>query len=103
MKNQKDILNKIIPADDLYWDRIEKKYIALSEDEIHNTMLCCINNNITDESDIVKVLNWCTNVRVGELLMKGILAGRISIIGVDQDGEPVFGQSSQPEEDKSSE
>jgi len=90
MGSQKDVVNKLIPADDLYWDDIEKKYIALSEEEIENIMLTCINNSIDSDQEITQVLNWCTSVRVGELLMKNFLNGTIAIDGIDKDGEPFF-------------
>lgn len=94
MKSQKDILNKLIPADDLYWDKTEGKYIAHSQEEIDSILRSCIENDITDQSEIIKVFNWCTSVRIGELLMKEFLAGKILILGIDQDGEPFFGQQS---------
>lgn len=94
MKSQKDILNKIIPADDLYWDKQDGKYIAHSPEEIDSILMSCIENGITDQSEIMKVFNWCTSVRIGELLMKGFLAGKVNILGIDEDGEPFFGQSS---------
>lgn len=98
MKNQKDVLNKFIPADDLYWDKHEGKYITHSEEEINDIITSCIKNNITEQNDIMKVFHWCTSVRVGELLMKGFLTGNVHILGIDKDGEPIFGQSL-PEED----
>ena len=90
MGSQKDVVNKLIPADDLYWDDIEKKYIALSEEEIENIMLTCINNSIDSDQERTQVLKWCTSVRVGEFLMKNFLNGTIAIDGIDKDGEPFF-------------
>jgi hypothetical protein len=98
MKSQKDVLNKLIPADDLYWDKHDGKYIAHSEEEINSILTLCLENGITDQSEIMKVFNWCTSVRVGELLMKGFLAGKILILGIDQNDELIFGQAP-PEED----
>ena len=102
MKSQKDILNKLIPADDLYWDNEEGKYIAHSAEEIDSILRSCIENDITDQSEIIKVFNWCTSVRIGELLMKGFLAGKIGIIGIDKDGEPLFSQTPPEDDDQSS-
>lgn len=90
MRNQKDVLNKLIPADDLFWDKYEGKYIALSYDEIDNILQACMNSNIISEDDLMKVVNWCTSVRVGELLMKGFITGKIGILEVDKDGEPIW-------------
>jgi hypothetical protein len=101
MKNQKDILNKLIPADDLYWDDYDNKYIALSKEEIDAVLIACVNDNIHDEQSMIEILQWCTSVRVGELLMKGFLAGKISILGLDKDGEPFFGEKSPDDLDHS--
>ena len=90
MKNQKDVLNKFIPADDLYWDKLEGKYITHSEEEIKDIIFSCI------------ILHWCTSVRVGELLLKGFLTGNVHILGIDKDGEPIFGQYSPEEDDQPS-
>jgi hypothetical protein len=90
MSSQKDIVNKIIPADDLYWDDTENKFIALSDDDIDSIITACVDNSITEESEILAVMNWCTNVRVGQLLMKNFLGGSIAIQTIDNDGEPVF-------------
>jgi hypothetical protein len=92
MKNQKDILNKIIPADDLYWDETEKKYIVHSQEEIKSILTSCINNDISEQEEVMKVFNWCTTVKVGELLMKGFLTGKIVVLGFDKHNEPLFGQ-----------
>jgi hypothetical protein len=102
MKNQKHILNKLIPADDLYWDKHEGKYIAHSEEEINEIITSCIENDITEQKEIMEVFNWCTSVRIGELLMKGFLTGNVKILGIDKDGEPIFGQYSPEEDDQPS-
>lgn len=93
MSSQKDIVNKLIPADDLYWDDTENKFIALSDDEINDVISACVNNSITEEPGILAVLNWCTSVRVGQLLMKNFLSGHISIEAIDNEGEPAFVQN----------
>lgn len=90
MSSQKDIVNKIIPADDLYWDDTENKFIALSDNDINDIISACMDNAITEEPGILSVLNWCTSVRVGQLLMKNFLSGNIAIQTIDEEGEPVF-------------
>jgi hypothetical protein len=37
------------------------------------------------------VIQWCGNVRVGQILWKNFLAGSVAITGFDEDGEPRFG------------
>lgn len=90
MKSQRDIINTIIAGDDLYWDHYEGKYIALSMDEVNNIIMQCAENDIYDEKSIMKVLNWCTSVRIGSLLMRNFLEGKISISCDDDSDEPEF-------------
>lgn len=93
MKNrQKDVLNKLIPADDLHWDETEGKYIALSQDEIGEVINVALENGFQEEEEIMKILNWATSVKVGDILFKNFLKGQLSIVDFDQE-EPVFGPS----------
>lgn len=92
MENQKDIINKLIPADDLFWDDIEQRYTVHSLEEIDAILEACLNNNLTEEDSIMKVLQWCTSIRTGELLMKHFLAGNVGIVDLDKNGEPLFVQ-----------
>ena len=92
-KKQKDVINKLIPADDLYWDKEEKKYIALSPEEIDKIMYTAIDNGFTEEKDVIDILNWATSVKVGELLLKHFMQGGLAISGIDDSGEPFFTQN----------
>lgn len=87
---QKDIINKLLPADDLYWSEEEGKYIALSPDEIDDIVHKAFDNGFTEEDEIIKILSWATTVRVGELLFKNFLKGQIAIRDIAKDGEPMF-------------
>lgn len=90
MHSQRDVVNQIIAADDLYWDDMEQKYVALSPDEIDNIIKMCIENDLVEQSQIMSVMHWCTNARVGEILMKNFLNGSIGIRSIDNTGEPEF-------------
>jgi hypothetical protein len=90
---QKDILNKLIPADDLHWDEAEQKYIALSQDEVADIINATLENGFEEEEDIIKVLNWATGVKVGDILLKNLLNGQLSISDFDDDGEPLFSEN----------
>lgn len=93
MDDQSDFINKIIPADDLYWDEEENKFIALSYEEIDDIISSCYASGIESEDDIMSVVKWCTDTRVGQLLMKNFLNGSVRITSVDTDGEPLFAPS----------
>ena len=86
-------INQIIAADDLYWSEFENKYVALSEEEINKILMVSFKNGIEKESDLCKVLEWATLARVGSILLKNLLEDRISITGIDEQNEPVFGQN----------
>lgn len=84
------ILNKIIAADDLHWNDLEGKYTAISPEELDTILKNSIENNITNEDDLFNIVNWATNARVGEILLKNYLEGKIKIFSIDENGEPYF-------------
>jgi hypothetical protein len=86
----KDLINNIIPADDLHWDEIEKRYVSLSAEETQEIILACMNQGINDLKKIYKVVSWCGEIRVGQLLWKNFLSGCVEISGFDSSGEPIF-------------
>jgi hypothetical protein len=88
---QEKILNKIIAADDLHWCPPENRYTALSMEELDIILLNSIKNNINDEKDLYQIVKWATNARVGEILLKNYMEGKIQIHGFDDTGEPIFG------------
>jgi hypothetical protein len=49
-----------------------------------------LDNAIDDDKKITDVLNWCTEVKVGQILMKNFLNNNIAISDIDQDGQPLF-------------
>lgn len=85
----KGALNNIIAADDLHWNENEKKYTALSSEELNNILLNCIDQGITEENDMVNIVAWATNARVGTILLKNFIENKVKI-SVDKDGETYF-------------
>lgn len=86
------MLNKLIPADDLHWCDIEKKYVSLSEEEITKIITNCAKQNITNFDDIYKILQWAGMARVGNILLNNFLDNKIEIVGFDEMNEPYFGE-----------
>lgn len=86
-----DIINKIIPADDLYWCEAEKKYTSLSMEDLDSLVARCVSQNITDIDEIMKVTNWAVLIKVGDILLKNFLDDKIRITGFDNNNEPMFG------------
>lgn len=89
MKMYKDIINNVIPADDLHWDPVENKYVSLSEEETKDIINACIQQGITELDEVFAVVSWCGNIRVGHILWKNFLGGSVKISGFDG-GEPLF-------------
>jgi len=90
MSNYQYILNNIIPADDLFWDEIEKKYVALSKEETEDIILSCMRENFDNFEDIYKMINWCAKIRIGNILWKNFISGSIGINDFDTEEEPMF-------------
>lgn len=86
----KHVINNLIPADDLHWCEEEGKYISLSKEEMDDVIATCLAQGIKDLDDVMKVINWCGTVRVGEILWRNFLGGSVRISGFDEHGEPRF-------------
>jgi hypothetical protein len=86
-----NIINKIIPADDLHWCEEERKYAALSAEDLDAIIVRCMSQEIKTLEEMMKVVNWATLVKVGEILLKNFLEDKITIVGFDDQNEPMFG------------
>lgn len=87
----KQTLNKLIAADDLNWCEIEKKYVALSKEELDTILTNGIIDGFSNEQDLMKLVNWATNAKVGQILLKNYLESKIKVVGFDNIGDPLFG------------
>ena len=83
-----DVLNKLIPADDLHWVDGEG-FRMMSEDEVLYIIDVCKEQNMEDD-DIFKTVRWCESVRAGQLLVKNVMAGGIRIHHFDENNQPTF-------------
>lgn len=86
----KEVINNLIPADDLHWDEEEKRYVSLSADETRDIVERCILMGMTEISDVHKFVQWCGYIRVGEILMRNFLSGSLRVTGFDPEGMPYF-------------
>lgn len=93
------VINNIIPADDLHWSEEEGKYVSLSREELDEIIAVCLSQGITDLKEVLKVIQWCGNIRVGQILWKNLLLGSVSITGFDKNDEPRFGPRKDDEND----
>jgi hypothetical protein len=90
------LINNIIPADDLHWDKSENKYVSLSEKETQEIIAGCLDQGMKDLNDVYRVVQWCGCVRVGQILWKNFLQGSLSICGFDENDEPLFTPYKEP-------
>lgn len=86
----KKTLNNLIAADDLHWNDDEEKYVALSSEELDQILENCIDAGIYEEKNIMHIVNWCTSVKVGQILFNNFLKKQIKISGLDDHNEPYF-------------
>ncbi len=78
---QSQIINVLIAADDLHYDADEGRYVSLSRDDVDAIILQCQELGINDCSQITKTVAWVGYVRVGQLLARSFMAGRLTIHG----------------------
>lgn len=86
----KDIINNIIPADDLYWDEEEGRYVSISPEETREIITACLVSGVTELSDVYKFVQWCGYIRVGEILIKNFISGSLKVTGFDEQDTPFF-------------
>jgi len=86
----KHLINNIIPADDLHWDKVDNKYVSLSEKETQEIIAACLDQGMIEITDVCKVVQWCGYVRIGQILWRNFLQGSISICGFDENDDPLF-------------
>lgn len=85
--DKNDVLNKLIPADDLHWVDGEG-FVLLSSDEVDEIIRVGRDQDMS-EDDIIKMLRWCEGVRAGMVLCKNVMSGGIRIHHFEN-YEPVF-------------
>lgn len=83
-------LNQLVPQDELHWDSDTNTYNILSKDETAKVIRACVRVGMTNEKEIIKVLEEYERVRSGELLFKRFLNGSIGVYDFDAEGSPIF-------------
>ena len=86
----KHIINNLIPADDLHWDEQENRYVSISGDETQEIITKCVENGMTEISDVYKFVQWCGYIRVGQILLKNFMSGSLLVSGFDSEDTPYF-------------
>jgi hypothetical protein len=89
--NKQQLINKLIPADDLYWYEDEQEYKAISKEQLDEIIITCVHQGMSDVEDISKVVNWANLVNVGNILLKNFIYGNIKITDFSDKDEPYFG------------
>lgn len=84
------LINRIIPADDLFWDEQAGRFASISQEEVNAIMARCTEQGLTGPDEVRQVVEWCGYVRIGLLLRDAFMSGRVKISGIGADG-PYFG------------
>ena len=87
--NYQQIINRLIAADDLHYDAEERRFVSLSQEQVQAIVKQCQDIGMTDHGLITQTVQWCGTVRVGEILYRSFLSGRLKIHGFS-DGAPLF-------------
>ena len=85
-----EILNKLIAADDLFWDDKENKFQIFSNKKLEKIIFRCCKQKNLHLNEIQKIVEWASNIRVCQLLLKGFMSGNLSITKINDKGEPYF-------------
>ena len=81
--------HKLIPADDLHWNEEEQKRVLLSDEEIQKIVETCVECGMAGElDDIMIVVKWAEHVKSGNILLNGILGGRLGVFATEGMYEP---------------
>ena len=81
------VINKLIPADQLHWSEEERAYLPISMQEVNKISSLC--GGLTHEQTVAVVMDY-QEYKVGHLLWRNFMDGKIKISGVDQNGKPLF-------------
>lgn len=78
--------------DDLHWDENDKKFVALSEEEMETILMVSAKSGLDmdDEEVVMGVIRWAEHVRVGNILLRRVLDGSLAIGYVPGMEEPCF-------------
>lgn len=87
--NKNDVINKLIPADDLHWSDSDG-FTMISIEEVKDIIQVGYDNDM-NEDEILKMLRWSENVRAGQLLYKNVMSGGLRM-RFDGD-EPIFARN----------
>jgi hypothetical protein len=83
------IINRLIPADDLHWDERQGRYASISQEEVEEVIARCTEQGITDHDKVRKIVEWIGFLRIGVLLRDAFMSGRVRIAAIGDDG-PYF-------------
>ena len=80
-------IHELFPADDLHWCEEQKSYVVLSKRKTRKIFSLC---GDLDEKQAVAVAMEYQKYLISHLIWKNVLSGRITVDGVDDNGELLF-------------
>jgi hypothetical protein len=82
------LINRIIAADDLHYDASQKRFVSLSETEVDEIIVKCLENGIGNAAQVQQVVAWVGALRVGQMLYRAFMTGQVRVTGI-RDKEPL--------------
>ena len=83
-------LHETIPADDLHWFDEESKFTAISPEELDFLLESCVVSDILEGDNYLDLVRWAEKIRIGNILLDGVISGRVAVVGFDDEKEPLF-------------
>lgn len=71
----------LIPHDNLHWCEYEKRFVALRKKEYESIILEYYKsgNDIEETENLLKLIRWAEELKVGSILFKRLLKGELSV------------------------
>lgn len=97
-------LRDMIPLDDLHWYDEDDQFVPLRPEEYDKLIIAChtsrFRENFKNFENTLRLVRWVEEIRIGELLIKGLLSGRLGIVFEEGMTEPTFYVNTDEESDE---
>ena len=86
--------NGLIPMDELHWHPEDESFTPLTPEEYDKIIIACHKSrayeDFEDFENLLKLIRWAENIKVGQLLLKGVFDARLGISLEPGSDEPTF-------------
>ncbi|MHA2043219.1 MAG: hypothetical protein ACW99G_00410 [Candidatus Thorarchaeota archaeon] len=96
--------DELISMDDLHWCPTDKKFNTLKPEDYDKIIIAAKHSRHPEQFDdfenLIKVVRWVEQIKIGELLIKGLLSGRLGIRLEEGTSAPEFYPNNEEEYDE---